>query len=66
MCTQATLIDLANEKMKMQEGQDKLTRKNSQLESLCRTLQGRVAEARKSSVAAPEEQTEATESQEVD
>ena len=54
VCVQATLIDLANEKMKMQEAQDKLSRKNSQLESLCRTLQGQVAEARKPAAAEEE------------
>ena len=46
--TDATLIELANEKMAMQEQQDKLTKKCAQLESLCRTLQGQLAEARNS------------------
>ena len=43
----ATLIELANEKLAMQESQDKLTKKCTQLENLCRALQGQLAAARK-------------------
>merc|ERR1719329_1143137 len=40
--TDATLIELANEKLAMQESQDKMTKKCMQLESLCRALQGQL------------------------
>lgn len=45
--TDATLIKLANEKLAMQESQDKMTKKCMQLESLCRALQGQLAAVRK-------------------
>jgi SMC interacting uncharacterized protein involved in chromosome segregation len=45
--TDATLIELANEKLAMQESQDKMTKKCMQLESLCRALQGQLAAVRK-------------------
>ena len=49
--TDASLIELANEKLAMTEQQDKLTKKNTQLESLCRTLQTQLQQARAASEA---------------
>lgn len=45
--TDATLIKLANDKLAMQESQDKMAKKCTQLESLCRALQGQLAATRK-------------------
>ena len=45
--TDATLIKLANDKLAMQETQDKMVKKCTQLESLCRALQAQLAARRK-------------------